>query len=78
MFWEKKLGSWVDSIRDQTALPLRVELWNGQQVDFGRHALKVTIRVPKVSVSEPVRTGAGARCTRRTAELSGDQAGGLS
>lgn len=49
MFWEKKLGSWVDSIRDQTALPLRLELWNGQQVDFDRHAPKVTIRVPNVS-----------------------------
>jgi len=49
VFREKKLGSWVDSIRDQTALPLRLELWNGQQVDFDRHAPKVTIRVPKVS-----------------------------
>ncbi|GAB3539102.1 cyclopropane-fatty-acyl-phospholipid synthase family protein [Noviherbaspirillum agri] len=49
MFWEKKLVSWVDSIRDQTALPLRLELWNGQQVDFDRHAPKVTIRVPKAT-----------------------------
>jgi hypothetical protein len=45
----KRLGSWVDSIRDQTALPLRLELWNGKTVDFERHAPKVTIRVPKVS-----------------------------
>lgn len=49
MFWEKKLGSWVDSIRDHTALPLRLELWNGQQVDFGQHAPQVTIRVPRLS-----------------------------
>lgn len=49
MFWEKKLVSWVDSIRDQTALPLRLELWNGQKLDFDRHAPKVTIRVPKAT-----------------------------
>ena len=47
MFWEKKLGSWVDSIRDRSALPLRLELWNGQQLDFGQQA-QVTIRVPDV------------------------------
>jgi len=49
VFWEKKLVSWVDSIRDQTALPLRLELWNGQKLDFDRHAPKVTIRVPKAT-----------------------------
>jgi cyclopropane-fatty-acyl-phospholipid synthase len=49
MFWEKKLGDWVNSIRDQTSLPLRLELWNGQQMDFGQHAPQVTIRVPHVS-----------------------------
>lgn len=49
MFWEKKLGNWVDSIRDRTALPLRLELWNGQQLDFGQHAPQVTVRVPHAS-----------------------------
>ncbi len=49
MFWEKKLGSWVDSIRDRSALPLRLELWNGQRLDFGQHAPQVTIRVPHAS-----------------------------
>ncbi len=50
MFWEKKLGSWVDTIRGQSALPLRLVLWNGQQLDFGAQTPpKVTIKVPHVS-----------------------------
>jgi cyclopropane-fatty-acyl-phospholipid synthase len=49
VFWEKKLGSWVSNIREQSALPLRLELWNGQRLDFGQHAPQVTIRVPHVS-----------------------------
>jgi cyclopropane-fatty-acyl-phospholipid synthase len=50
VFWEKKLGSWVDSIRHHSALPLRLELWNGQHYDFGHHAApRVTIKVPHVS-----------------------------
>lgn len=50
MFWEKRLGSWVDNIRDHSALPLRLELWNGQQLDFGQHAApQVTIKVPHAS-----------------------------
>ena len=49
MFWEKKLRTWVDGIRHQSALPLRLQLWNGQQFDFGQHAPQVTIRVPHVS-----------------------------
>ena len=49
MFWEKKLGSWVDSIRSQAALPLRLELWNGQRLDFGQQTPQVTVRVPHAS-----------------------------
>jgi len=49
MFWERKLGSWVDSVRDRSALPLRLELWNGQRLDFGRNAPQVTIKVPHAS-----------------------------
>jgi cyclopropane-fatty-acyl-phospholipid synthase len=49
MFWEKKLGDWVNSIKDRTALPLRLELWNGQRLDFGQHTPQVTVRVPHVS-----------------------------
>ncbi|MGE5621606.1 MAG: class I SAM-dependent methyltransferase [Bacillota bacterium] len=49
MFWEKKLGSWVDSIRDRSALPLRLVLWNGQQLDFGQQSPHVTVKVPHAS-----------------------------
>lgn len=49
MFWEKKLGAWVDSIRSRAALPLRLVLWNGQQMDFGQLAPQVTIKVPHAS-----------------------------
>ncbi|MEN3295601.1 MAG: cyclopropane-fatty-acyl-phospholipid synthase, partial [Burkholderiales bacterium] len=49
MFWEKKLGDWVNSIKERSALPLRLELWNGQQLDFGQHAPQVTVRVPHAS-----------------------------
>lgn len=49
MFWEKKLGNWVDSIRERSALPLRLVLWNGQQLDFGQNTPQVTIKVPHAS-----------------------------
>ena len=49
MFWEKKLEHWVENIRHQAALPLRLQLWNGRQFDFGKQAPEVTVRVPHVS-----------------------------
>ncbi|ASU40357.1 SAM-dependent methyltransferase [Herbaspirillum sp. meg3] len=49
MFWEKKLAAWVEEIRHATALPLRLELWNGRQFDFSDGAPQVTLRVPHVS-----------------------------
>jgi cyclopropane-fatty-acyl-phospholipid synthase len=49
VFWERKLEHWVDGIRNQSALPLRLQLWNGQQFDFGQHAPQVTVRVPHAS-----------------------------
>jgi cyclopropane-fatty-acyl-phospholipid synthase len=49
VFWEKKLGSWVESIRNQAALPLRLVLWNGQQLDFGQQVPQVTVKVPHAS-----------------------------
>ncbi|MGV8899036.1 MAG: class I SAM-dependent methyltransferase [Burkholderiaceae bacterium] len=49
MFWEKKLTQWVDDIRNRSALPLRLELWNGQQFDFSSGHPDVTIRVPHFS-----------------------------
>lgn len=49
MFWEKRLEHWVDDVRHQSVLPLRLQLWNGRQFDFGHSAPQVTIRVPHVS-----------------------------
>ena len=49
MVWEKKLANWVDNIRSKSALPLRVELWNGKQYDFSNETPSVTIKVPGVS-----------------------------
>jgi cyclopropane-fatty-acyl-phospholipid synthase len=49
VFWEKKLETWVDGIRGECALPLRLKLWNGQQFDFDKHPPQVTVRVPDAS-----------------------------
>lgn len=49
MFWEKKLTQWVEDNRNRSALPLRLELWNGQQFDFSTGHPDVTIRVPHSS-----------------------------
>jgi cyclopropane-fatty-acyl-phospholipid synthase len=49
MYWEKKLEHWVDGIRHQAALPLRLQLWNGQHFDFGQQSPQVTVKVPDVS-----------------------------
>jgi cyclopropane-fatty-acyl-phospholipid synthase len=49
VFWEKKLTNWVNGIRSQSAIPLRLELWNGQQYDFCTGSPNVTIKVPGAS-----------------------------
>ncbi|MGV3742621.1 MAG: class I SAM-dependent methyltransferase [Burkholderiaceae bacterium] len=49
MFWEKRLENWIDHIRHNSALPLRLQLWNGKEFDFGQNAPQVTIRVPEAS-----------------------------
>jgi len=49
VFWEKKLENWIEGIRNKNAIPLRLELWNGQQYDLGHDAPQVTIRVPGVT-----------------------------
>ncbi|HEU4372020.1 MAG TPA: cyclopropane-fatty-acyl-phospholipid synthase family protein [Telluria sp.] len=49
MFNQIRLSNWSASVRNQLALPLRVILWNGQQLDFSQEAPRVTIRVPQPS-----------------------------
>jgi cyclopropane-fatty-acyl-phospholipid synthase len=49
MFWERRLENWIDGMRSDSALSLRLTLWNGRQFDFGAPEPEVTIRVPHVS-----------------------------
>ena len=49
MFIQNQLKSWIASIRSKTALPLRIELWNGQHVDLSSETPRVTIRLPTVA-----------------------------
>jgi len=49
VFWEKKLDAWVDNIRNASAPPLRLVLWNGQQYDFSNQPPEVTLKVPQAS-----------------------------
>ncbi len=56
MFVQNRLSAWISGIRQQIALPLRIELWNGQQVDFSQEAPRVTIRLPNVSAARYLLT----------------------
>jgi cyclopropane-fatty-acyl-phospholipid synthase len=47
MFDLARLGSWNRALRSQLALPLRVDLWNGQHYDFSPDPPQVTVRVPE-------------------------------
>ena len=56
MFDQNRLSSWIAGIRQQIALPLRIELWNGQQVDLSSEAPRVTIRLPTVAAARYLLT----------------------
>lgn len=47
MFWQKRFDSFVTRAQAQ-GLPLRMQLWNGKQFDFGA-APRVTVSVPSVA-----------------------------
>jgi cyclopropane-fatty-acyl-phospholipid synthase len=47
MWWQKKLDRWVDHVRKQLGIPLRLTLWNGDQLDLGGNKPEVTIHVPR-------------------------------
>jgi len=49
VFWEQRLEAWANNIRNRAALPLRIDLWNGQQLSFGQGLPQVIIKVPHVS-----------------------------
>jgi cyclopropane-fatty-acyl-phospholipid synthase len=46
MFDQQRLAAWSDGMRQQLPLPLRLELWNGQHINFSSDTPRVTIRVP--------------------------------
>jgi cyclopropane-fatty-acyl-phospholipid synthase len=46
VFDQIRLKHWSDGLRSQPALALRVELWNGQHVDFSPDPPRVTVRLP--------------------------------
>jgi len=49
MFSALKLSAWSTGLGNQLSLPLRVELWNGEHLDFSSDPPRVTIRVPRPS-----------------------------
>ena len=46
MFDQIRLNAWSAGLRNRVSVPLRVELWNGQRLDFSSEPPRVTIRVP--------------------------------
>ncbi|SHH52054.1 cyclopropane-fatty-acyl-phospholipid synthase family protein [Massilia sp. CF038] len=46
MFDQIRLDAWSTGLRSKLTLPLRVELWNGQQLDFSAEPPRVTLRIP--------------------------------
>jgi cyclopropane-fatty-acyl-phospholipid synthase len=51
MFLENKLEQWAHGLRNRLTLPLRVDLWNGQQLHFGQDKPQVIIKIPNVSAA---------------------------
>jgi cyclopropane-fatty-acyl-phospholipid synthase len=49
MFWERKLEQWAENVRSRMSVPLRVDLWNGQQLSLSHETPQVIITVPRVS-----------------------------
>ena len=75
MFVQNRLSAWIAGIRKQMALPLRIELWNGQQIDFSSEAPRVTIRLPRASAARylltPSLSNLGAAYVEGAIEVKG-------
>ena len=56
MFAQNRLSAWMAGVRQQIAMPLRIELWNGQQFDFSPEPPRVTIRLPRASAARYLLT----------------------
>ena len=51
MFLQNRLSAWIAGTRSQLAVPLRLELWNGQQIDFSPETPRVTVRLPSLAAA---------------------------
>jgi cyclopropane-fatty-acyl-phospholipid synthase len=75
VFDQFRLSHWSEDLRRQLALPLRVILWNGQQIDFSPEAPRVTIRVPTPSavryLLSPTLISLGTAYVEGAIEVSG-------
>jgi len=47
MFNEMKLSAWSTGVSAKLTVPVRIELWNGRQIDLSSEPPRVTIRLPK-------------------------------
>jgi len=56
LFVQNQLSHWIDSIRQQLTLPLRIELWNGQHIDLSSETPRVTIKLPNVAAARYLLT----------------------
>ncbi|VXC47719.1 putative fatty acid methyltransferase [Massilia sp. 9I] len=56
VFEQMMLSAWREGLRDKLSLPLRVELWDGRQLEFSSESPRVTIRVPDRSALRYLRS----------------------
>jgi cyclopropane-fatty-acyl-phospholipid synthase len=56
LFVQHRLSNWVEDVTSQIELPLRLELWNGQKIDFSCATPRVTIRLPRASAARYLLT----------------------
>ena len=75
MFNEMRLSAWSASVRKKLSLPLRVELWNGQRLDFSPEPPRVTIRIPDAGavryLLSPSLYNLGTACVEGAIDISG-------
>jgi cyclopropane-fatty-acyl-phospholipid synthase len=75
LFVQNQLSNWIEAIRAQLTLPLRIELWNGQQVDLSSEAPRVTIKLPNVAAARylltPSLSNLGAAYVEGAIEVKG-------
>lgn len=56
MFDQIRLKAWSAGLRGKLTLPLRIELWNGQRLDFSPEAPRVTVHIPDAGALRYLRT----------------------